>query len=476
VCVDAVSRFGLVGDGATDNTATFNNMIADLNSTGQEYCIRPGTYDYVGSSLNNITSTGGSIRGLGNIAVIMQDTATAGDSWKIGNGTTTSAFNFSMKNLRFRPKNLKTTGSEITCAGGSYDIQLSNLWFEYVATAVSALFCTNLQIDNVILRYIYSQFGIYAVGLDATHQVNAVNIRNMNGDNPWAIAPSVAGSKTRVNTTAYNAGDYYTVNGYLWQVVVAGTTGTSTAAYVLPNANALSPTTANVTDGSVQARFMSNSALTWIYQGSFARSLKVTDSELIDGVHCVSMDDVVNSGTSFPIWFFYDKMDCDHQYSDAILLVAGRGFRGTTGFFGSSLDGNGISENTNFLGEVSIAGGEIIGNAMHGYVMNNPTGHYTMITNVLVGFNGQLAFNAFNGVSIVTNRADYIITNNSFGPNNGGTADSQHCAVLTNGTTDQVFNVSFNIARGQANGTTSASAFCFGATQSVSARINNLAH
>jgi hypothetical protein len=479
-CVDAVRVFGLVNDGSTDNTAALNNMIADLNGLSRQYCITSGIYRYNGPALNPITSSGGGIRGIGGFAVVLQDTATSGDSWKI------NASGFLMEGFRFHPLNLKVTGSEIRCAGGALGVGLRDLWFEYVATPMTSQFCTGLQIDRVVCRPSYSEFGCLFVQGNAGAPNNAVNIRNMIADNPWQCpAGAPAGCpRTAQNrgswaaTTTYALGDYFnTPNGYVWIVTTAGTSGTTVAPYVLPNTDAGSPYNTDIVDNSVRARFVSHVALTWIYQGSYSYSLKVTDSELIDGAHCVWMDDQANTGTSFPAWFEYEKMDCDHQYSDGVLLNAGRGFRGTTGYFDSSLTGNGIVETPNYLGENSISGGEIVGNAQHGYEMNNPNGRYTTINGVIIGYNGQQTANVFNGIAVAPLRGDWIAIGNMFGPNNNGLGtDSQHCAILTNGSTDAPFIVTNNIARSQANGTSLTSSFCFGSTMSVSVRANNVAH
>jgi hypothetical protein len=462
--LDVVGSFGLVGDDATNNDTAIASWVSYMNANpGLTYWLKAGKYRFA-SAWPKITAQFTTVAC--EAGAYLRTTSTTADVVTLGdNAGPNQTTNFKLHNAFFWPVNLRTAGSDIVIAGGSFSTLIQDCNFYYTFRPIQIQCGTNVYIERPNFRYVYGPAGVDLTGVSAALSNNAITVYGATADNPWQLQPVLSQIKTRSNTTAYALGDIYVVNGYVWQVTAAGTTGTGTGPYVLPNASSTAPVTTDIIDGTAHLRFITPINHGWIRMGSYSSSVTLISCRFIDGYHAVLMEDVANTGTSYPNWLFAYDLEGDHSYGEVALLTAGRAFRSVNGFFGSSQTASGITEGGTYKGETIIADGEIIGNAVHGIILNNPGGYATLIEGNLIGFNSAAANNTYHGVTVAANRSEFQIIGNRFGPNNGGTTDNQHAAVLTNGTNANYIVVN-NIARGQQSGSTSALAFLYGAGQS----------
>lgn len=182
------------------------------------------------------------------------------------------------------------------------------------------------------------------------------------------------------------------------------------------------------------------------------------------GTYTVSSSQTVASTTitvmcgpasSCPWWFDVVRGDSDHAYLSAVFLSSGRGFRATMPWFGSALTGNGLVEDTNYIGETAVTDGEIVGNAQTGILLNNPIGKSSIFSNILLTLNSAQSSGTFNGFTTVANRTEFSFIGNRCTPENRATADTQnYCAVI--GATNSACKVTLNRATSQVAGSGSA--------------------
>jgi len=326
----------------------------------------------------------------------------------------------------------------------------------------------------------------------------AATVQNMTADNPYPLPANQLPSqvKSYAPSTAYNLGDMVDVNNRIWQVVVAGTTGSASAPNNPPSTNETSPYSANVTDGTVQWRFISLNSYACIQLDSFGYSVNVFESRCVNHAYGYRMSDTKNtavvtgsisgttltvtgvtsgslfpgqilsgsgitantvitafgSGTggngtytvgtsqtagsttvtatavcgttvtgasgSCPSWYDLVRVDSDHSFYGGVLLDGGRGFTSTGGWFGSSLAGNGITENPNYIGETTVFGGEITGNALYGVLLNNPNGISSLYRDIRLSWNGSKTPGTYSGIASATNRTNWSAVGLQCSPNN----------------------------------------------------------
>lgn len=529
VQVDAVSRFGLVGDDSTNNDSAISAMVTYINANpNTTVFIRPGKYRY-SAAWPVITNTG-AIECAQNSQ--LRSTSTTNNDVRIGD-TSTPAYYFRVSFCNFRPTVLKTAGSAITVDGGSGWVKLDDLTFEYVYQPINVAFATQLFINRPNFRYIYGPCGICMRGSYGKPN-SGVNILNGSSDNPYVsgiAAPDASKPKAYAPTTAFSAGDLVNVNNYIWQAQNNGTTGGASSPAVLPSTNETSPTTTNVADGTVNWRFISSNSLAWVLMDSYTYSVNDIGSRWIDGAYGYRMQDstpitvtgsisgttltvtAVSSGqlalgafitgtgvaantritalgtgtggtgtytvstsqtvastsitvmcgpaSSCPWWFDVVRGDSDHAYLSAVFLASGRGFRATMPWFGSALTGNGLVEDTAYIGETAVTDGEIVGNAQTGILLNNPIGKSSIFSNILLTLNSAQSSGTFNGFTTVANRTEFSFIGNRCTPENRATADTQNfCAVI--GATNSACKVTLNRATSQVAGSGS-SGFSVGA-------------
>lgn len=475
-CIDANIAFGITS-GIGDNTAAFNLLIADANSNAKCYALKQGSYRYVGSSLNAITAPGGRIIGAGNMTELV-DTSTSGNAWKFGTTSgPVAAQPFVIENVRFTPLNIKSSGAEVACRGGSYRLQLINVAFSTVYRPLDIGQCNSFQADRISFLYVYGDAGVYAETSSSALQTNAININNLQANNPYPAAePNPSLAVARVNGAAATLGQIFVVNGHIWQVSQSGTLGTGTSQYVLPTLTADLQNA--ITDGTAQVKWVSGEATAWVKQDSYTYSVKLTNSQLINGVYCFQMVDTLNeaANASIPGWAYLVNVVCSHPYSNGYSLQKGRSFRAIQSSLEMSVTGNGGSIETNFLGEVSFAFGEVWLNAKNGWEIASATNQAIDIARNLIGNNSHLSSGTYSGIKVNSGGANFSVAYNLFMQQPFiTTPEEQKCAVEVVEATDRVWNVSNNQALNQVNGTTVALSYCFGSTQTVSVRANNTA-
>ena len=274
-----------------------------------------------------------------------------------------------------------------------------------------------------------------------------LTIDNFRCDNPYPVAYSTY--KARTNGTTFTAGQMSLFNSGIWVCATGGTTGT-TAPSAVPGTGPADWIEANVTDGSVVWRYVANGSACWVDQDSYAYSLVIDKSALINGAFGFRMRDSANTGDSYPIWAFCWDVETDHPITAGVLLSGGEGFFANGSWFGSTLNGNGAVVDATFRGEAFIGGGtRIYGNAQHGVLLQAGPGEVT-ITGCFIGANSTSSIGSFHGIAVANGASGFTISNNVSGLNAQNVVNYQGRGVsVGNGCSG--FNVFGNDLRGNVN-------------------------
>lgn len=449
--IDAVTVYGLVGDDSTNNDTAITAMITAINSTGAQVYIRPGIYRF-NSQWTALNSVGGGIICSGSSSVF-RDTRTSGDSIVV-----TTASRPIIQGCLFKPVNVKTSGSEIL-VNGPYRLMIDQITCQYVYRCITAVYSTGLTIQDATINNVVGDAGIYFLGTSASLANHAPWIERLVGDNNPPLALNRSNVKGNyANSTAYVTGDTIVANSRVWQAQNSGISAVGGAGpNALPSTNSTSPFSTNVTDGTVNFRFLFSNSLSWVTMDSYSYSLTLTNSRLIDGWNGVRMLDSVAAATcgtasaSCPWWIDGFDVQIDHAYSDGAGLYAGRAFRCVKCWSGSSLTGNGFSEGTSaYIGETLISDGESTGNALNGVLLNSTASQGSMIRNMYFGYNNQAA-SGFSGVTSAASVTNWSAIGNFCGPNNGGSTDTQQYCVSA-GATNSACKVTLNRVKAQLAG------------------------
>lgn len=394
-----VKDYGAVGNGSTDDTTAINNAIAAANSVPGEIFFPPGTYK-VSSSLTTISGNGITVRGSGRQVTTIAMSAATGD-------VMTFSGQFSgVESMTFSPSVFRTSGYEIVVTGG-FSNKLKDLFITFGYRGINIKSTAQALISNINMRYFTGDVGIY---FDGTVSASSYGLwlENIVTDNPPVYTINSANIKTWATTTAYNQGDTFIANGWLWQVTTAGTTGSSAPA--APSTT--SWCTTSVANGSAQVRALSTNTLAWIVMDNYSNSIAAKSVALINGYRGFVMQDTANTGTSYPSWAFFYDLETDHCYGAGVDLQAGLGFDMTVSYLGSTLNGNGLQVGASFKGEVNVSNSRIVANGQYGILINGGT--ETKIANNFV-CNNSVNAASYHGIAIAVAVSRFTIQNNTTG-------------------------------------------------------------
>ena len=458
-----VKSYGAVGDGSTDDTSAINSAIAAANNTavsgGQTVYFPAGTYK-VTSALTTVTREGVTLRGDGPRATVIAMASATGNTMTLGSGAQFA----SIREMAFMPSVFRTSGYEIYIVGGFAPI-IYSIFIEFGNNGIGVNQTTRASIENVQLRYLTGTQGIWFSG--TTGRSDGLFIKDLVCDNPYpSSSPSSAAWTSYQVYHTYATGDVFTANGWVWQVTTGGASGL-TAPAAPTGTNWYS--TSVVIGVSAYARAVCSTSLTWILMDSRAYSLTGVGIVLIDGYNGFKM---INSmgGSNYPSWAFFYDLETDHTYDSGASLEAGYGFHSDGSYIGSSLTGNGITLTSSWLGEVTIQGTRVFGNAQHGILVN--AGTNTKITDNIICVNSVASSGSYNGVTVAANINSFTISGNSVGLTPTSSSSGQSYGIYVSAGTSDYYIIQGNLGQGttgNVNGTYSDNGT--GANKSVTGNI-----
>ena len=434
-----VKSYGAVGDGSTDDTSAINSAIAAANNTavsgGQTVYFPAGTYK-VTSALTTVTREGVTLRGDGPRATVIAMASATGNTMTLGSGAQFA----SIREMAFMPSVFRTSGYEIYIVGGFAPI-IYSIFIEFGNNGIGVNQTTRASIENVQLRYLTGTQGIWFSG--TTGRSDGLFIKDLVCDNPYpSSSPSSAAWTSYQVYHTYATGDVFTANGWVWQVTTGGASGLTPPA---------APTGTNwystsvVIGVSAYARAVCSTSLTWILMDSRAYSLTGVGIVLIDGYNGFKM---INSmgGSNYPSWAFFYDLETDHTYDSGASLEAGYGFHSDGSYIGSSLTGNGITLTSSWLGEVTIQGTRVFGNAQHGILVN--AGTNTKVTDNIICVNSVASSGSYNGVTVAANINSFTISGNSVGLTPTSSSSGQSYGIYVSAGTSDYYIIQGNLGQG----------------------------
>jgi hypothetical protein len=435
-----VKDYGALGNDLNNDTAAINAAIALANSSGATIFFPPGTYRVTG--LNPITKEGVRIIGSGRRSTYIAMISASGDVIRLSSQFST------IEDISFSARVFRTSGYEIVVGFGGFQNVLRNVYIEFGYNGILIQGVSETILENVQLRYMTGTVGWFLGGSIPEHGCYGIRFKNIVSDNPYPISVFNNNLKSWANNTAYDAGDIFKVNGWIWQVQVSGITQAADQ----PDA----PTSpnwyfTNITSGTAQLRAISQQDLIWVLMSSYANSLTILGAALIDGNIGFGMYDPANTGTSYPNWAFCYDLEIDHPYAAGCDLQGGLGFHMVDGWVGSTYVGNGVQYGLSYLGESMVTASRIAANGQNGVLINGGT--EIKIQDSIISVNSVNALNIFHGVTIGANVNRFTITNNSFGLTPPFTSTNQSYGIFVSPGTSDNYVISNNIGFGNISGT-----------------------
>lgn len=342
---------------------------------------------------------------------------------------------------------LPTAGAAVatTKNGGSntYGFFANNLRFERCYDGIDIYGATNSRLESKIeMREPHGTFGVRMYGASLADRADKLRIENLICDTPYpyaAYASSWKGAMGR--STAYLQGDVATSGGNIYQCTVAGTT----AAGAAPTGKGTTGSRL-ITDGGVTWQFICSLSLKWVLQDSYAYSLDVFDSALINGAYGFYAADSVNSGSSYPTWHYFVDTDFDHNAISGVVCAAGEDFRGLAVWVSSSLSLNGVYFDSAYRGEGGLFNSQIRGNAQHGVLHDGGRG--LCFSGCDYVDNGQAANNTYSNHAVGAGVSGFQIVNNRFLPITGQLAQKAKYPVIINSGVSDGYVITGNLTKG----------------------------
>ncbi len=435
-----VKDYGALGNNVADDTAAFTAAIAACSAAGGGVVYAPAG-NYRLTSLT-VTSNAVVIRGAGIFfGTTLRCTATTGNVV-----TFSGAQHSGIEDLLIDYTGRPTAGFAVAFTNNAYQCYADNVRVNQGFGGVQVNGGTEIRLKGINLRQLYGPQGFHMTGTAGVRSYRAV-LDDIVCDSPYVTSPAITSVKTYANSTAYAVGDVVRIAAAgIYQVVTAGT---SAASGTGPTGGTF---TTNVTDGTVQWRYICNADLTWIQQDSYFYSLVINKAALLNGYNGFVQSDTAAAGSSYPIWAFVWGLEVDHSFQTGVRLIAGEGCYIGGSWLGSSLTANGAAVVGTHRGEVAIYGGtRIMGNAQHGVLLNSgPTN--TAITGCFIGDNSVLTLNTYHGITVGSNATRFTITGNIIGDLAGGVGNLQGYAVLVSAGTSDYYSITGNLTHGNGLG------------------------
>lgn len=453
---NVVADYGADSTGTNDCTTAFNNAISDANSSGYSIYIPPGTYK-LNSALSAITKSGVIIRGDGNWNTRLLVNFASGDVITI-QGNNCGVQCLSIEGIVFR-----TSGYDVIVDGGN-NCTIRDIFSAYSCNFLWVKSATNTKVEDIYIRYLSGTIGVYYSGT-STKPSYQCQIKHMVADNPYTIGVFNSNLKTWATSTAYSLGDVFKVNGWVFQVIQAGTSGTSSP--VAPSSTNWG--TSEITNGTMKVRPIHNQSLTWLIMDDYSNEMVILNSALIDGSVAIRMQstatgaDIYIPGKIIPTGLRCINLEIDHPYDAGIDLQRGYGCHVTMAWIGSIYIGNGFQSDASFAGEIIIENSRITACGQHGvlinggpdFKINNNFIFHNAINSLQSGLPAYFAPGTFHDIVLPesANTRGFTIVGNSLGfQKNVGQNNLTGYGLFVNGTSGNNFIVTGNMDRGHVSG------------------------
>jgi hypothetical protein len=456
--INAVSMFGFVGDDTTDNNAAMNALVSYANAAGNGtvYFFTPGKFRFSGSytftgSAITLMGSGGSFGGPG---TWFRHTATSGDFIILSGGDRVTITGFF-----FQPVNYNPNSAQIRITNEQDLTTVSYCQFNYCYNAIVAALFNYAWVKDCYIFNISGFAGVYAVG-SSTQASNGIFLTDVTCNNSYPVGLPLQNPAGGQKPGAWVAGTAYvvgravveTVNGYVWQCIGSGTSGTTFPAHPTWTL-ASDPFNIVLTDGSVQWKLVCSNSLTWCWMDSYVDSCTIRHCAFIAGWAGVRMTDTLGAGfPNNPAWIFAFDLECDFPFNHGVELVAGSGFFCSGSYISTSIQGRGVDIGGGFLGEVTISGCRIVANAIDGISIGSGPGQVSITGNV-IGANGQRNPNTYVGIVVQNGASNFSILGNTIGMYAKNQGANQQAFPVSIGSGCTVFSVQCNIAFGNFSGT-----------------------
>lgn len=430
-----VLAYGADNTGVKDSTTAFTTAFTAASASGGGTVYAPaGSYSV--TSLGTISSTNIILQCADRNATQIMQTTTSGDLL-----TFSSAPFSGVRNCTFRPTARSTFGFQVKF-NNCYGCELTNVSTQYAYNGFSVLDSTEVTFNNVECNSILGIHCLYYGGSAGSY---GLTLNHLLSSNPYLNG--VPSYKAWATSTAYTAGMVTYVNNSIYQAVNSGTSANSgSGPSGLPSGTtAVSAFYNNITDGTVQWRFVSGS-LSHIYNDSFGYSLRGNNVVLIYGLYGMVVADTTPTGSSYPAFLAFNDLETDHTLSDGVVFYAGQDAKIANSFLGSSLIGNGLTTTSTFKGALKLIGNQIAGNAATGVAVGGGTNN--IILGNEISSNGISSPGTYSGIYVLPNVSKFNIASNTIGTNPGIGTNWQAFGVYIDVGASDYYNVTNNTCGG----------------------------
>lgn len=246
--------------------------------------------------------------------------------------------------------------------------------------------CQHCYIGNINVQ----GGGGYAAKVDRTFAAKVTDVRVDNGHNGVLLHGATESTLADVSLRDM-AGDY--------GVRIMGDTDNRSYRTTVSNLRADNPTNGN-------------KEITWLALDSYAYSLVIDKTALLQGGTGFAMQDTANTGDSYPVWTFAYDLELDHNHKNSALLAGGEGFYATVSWFGSNFDGACVHFAPTFRGEASITTSRVMGCANQGVLIEAPD---VILSANHIGDNSNSAPQQYYDVELVGAGTNAILDANHIG-------------------------------------------------------------
>jgi hypothetical protein len=389
------------------------------------------------TNLNNIRIVGA---GRSNQGTLIRENFTSGDCFAFRNCQSSE-----ISDVKFWPVVRKTSGFSVVLDNGCFDMRV-NIRSDYGWNGLLINGATETRY-RIITRYMLGTNGVKFAGSLSTQSYRCIAEDHI-GDNPFpsTVNATSANAKTFSASMALANGDHFIANNTIWQCVVAGTAGASAPSGYPAGTSPESVFETNITNGTAQVRFVSNSAFTHLVQDNYAYSLVIGYAALLNGARGFAMEDAANTGTSYPVWAFIVNLECDNNYLSGVDLLRGEGFYGSgIQWIGSCKTGSGVIINPTFRGDVVFGEGtRIMGNAEHG-VLRQAGPVSVRFDGAECTDNSAESAGSFHGLQIAASSVDTQVNGGRFGDSPSVAGNNQGFGISIGNSTTNTSIIGANV-------------------------------
>lgn len=399
----SILKYGADKSGATDSTSAFYAAKA-ANPSGGRVWLPCGTYK-IGAFTNDVP--GLTFEGVNKYCVRIATNQTSDPAWTI-----TAAY-ADIYGVTFWPS-VRSSQPQIVVTGlAAYWVGMRDVRVLYGGGIAVVDGSNAAWMDRVEIRNTLGTRGIDYRGT-ALAQALSLMVRWLVSDQTWPVAEPAGLLTTWASSKAMAQGQAIDVNGAFWQAANACTTGSSAPSGLPAGTTPESVFTNTVADGTCQWYWVSSNSLAMIYNGSYGRSLFVTDSQVLHGAYGYLAQDLLADGGSWPEFNRFSNLSIDSAFYVGLLGQAGSDFRITNSFISSTTNGTNVTFGNSFRGDLTITGSEIVNACADGLTIIGPIKNFDISGGNTIASNGKCA-GTWSNVAVTAAATYGSITNNKTG-------------------------------------------------------------